>query len=723
MRRLPGPTLAALVCSALVAVLYVSPVIRDVARTGLDWPIWIDHPEGLIHTNYGKWWALPPHHYLVDGSSGEFPIYYPCLSDSLINVVAAALRVPAMSVQAVLFGPLLGAAFLLLNYLSIAAVMGDRRMALVASLLISLGGNSTFLDRPEPVSGLSLNAVLHVPFHVISLATAQSLGWVLMLPCLSLTHLAYRDGSRARAVATGALLAALFYSHTLTFVNVGAVQLAYLIFANAGERERDGRWRAWLATLGLVGLVFLGLVATRPTLSFVVVAAVGALALLPTFLVDPRKRFYLWSYGTAGLLALPYVLLLARHARALAMVQDAWNQVQMMAVGVTGFSIFFAAYLVAAAFGWRSLSDQPVRTWIASLLAATAFLAVNHVWHWGNHPYRYSIHMLFPLSILAALGLWHAPRPLAALLSLWLGAVCFYDVAGFVTGHAVSVRFRVAEPARASFLESVRRMTGLENARGQRLLAPVELPPYPRGLVQQTMLMNYSRIQSFVPDYRHVLWPERYRNRMGLFCFLFPGYPNQDYPYGWRACDEELEPDPAFVTIRDPRLRTQILPVYRIGYAAAPAKPFSVFLKEAAGRYGWPIVVATDNASFLRTDVPSLPGVAPLAREDGPVDVLAIRVTPMRSGPHILVLGGRRLESRLTRLGLDGRALEGGRRFGNWALFDIELTLGSHRLELPSLDTAADPQADYLYFAAVVSRESAPEYLTIATDTADGERR
>ena len=97
MRRPSGPTLAALVCSALVALLYVSPVLPDVARTGLDWPIWIDHPEGLIHTNYGKWWALPPHHYLVDGSSGEFPIYYPCLSDSLVNVAAAALGVPAMS--------------------------------------------------------------------------------------------------------------------------------------------------------------------------------------------------------------------------------------------------------------------------------------------------------------------------------------------------------------------------------------------------------------------------------------------------------------------------------------------------------------------------------------------------------------------------------------------------------------------------------------------------
>jgi len=57
---------------------------------------------------------------------------------------------------------------------------------------------------------------------------------------------------------------------------------------------------------------------------------------------------------------------------------------------------------------------------------------------------------------------------------------------------------------------------------------------------------------------------------------------------------------------------------------------------------------------------------------------------------------------------------------------ELELASGPHRLELPSLDAAADSQADYLYFAAVVSREQVSEYLTLGaagTDAADGERR
>jgi hypothetical protein len=722
MRRGSGPTLAAFVCAALIALLYVSPVLKDVARTGLDWPIWIDHPEGLIHTNYGKWWALPPHRYLVDGGSGEFPIYYPCLSDSLLNVVAAALGLPAMSVQAVLFGPLLGAAFLLANYFSLAAVLGDRRVALAASLLISLGGNSTFFDRPEPVSGLSLHGVLHVPFHVLSLATAQSFGWVLMLPCLSLTHLAYRGFNRPRAVAAGALLAALFYSHTLTFVNVGAAQLAYLVLANARDRAGDGRFRGWLVALGLVALAFVAFVATRPSLSFALVVALGGLTLAATFLVDPAKRFYLWCYGTAGVLALPYVFLLARHARALAAVQDSWNQVQMMAVGPAGFTLFFAAYLLLAFFGWRSLRDEPVRLWIGALLGATAFLAVNQFWHWGNHPYRFAIHMLFPLAILAALGLRHAPRPIGVAIGLWLAAICLFDVVGFASGRSAAVRFRVAEPERASFFETIRSVTGSDAASGSRLLTPVELT-YPRGLVQQTMVMNYSRIPSFVPDYRHVLWPERYRNRMGLFCFLFPGYPSQDYPFGWRACEENLDPDPSIATIRDARLKTQILPIYHIGYAAAPAKPFSGSLKEAAPRYGWPMLVETDNAAFLRTDVTALPGVARLTRAGAPREAFAIRVDVVQGGPQVIVLGGRRLDSRLSQLLLDSHELQQRTRLGNWAVFEAVLAAGPHLLELPSLDTAADPEADYLYFAAVVSREAAPSYLALGATSREGEVR
>jgi hypothetical protein len=710
MRRPAGPTIAALVCAVLLGLLYVSPVLKDVARTGLDWPIWIDHPEGLMNTSLGKWWVLPPHLYLVDGSSGEFPIYYQSLSDSILNLIAAPLGIPAMTVQAVVFGPLLGFSFLLLNYLSIAAVVSDRRVALVASLLISLGGNSSFLDRPDPVSGLPLNSVLHVPFHVISLATAQSLGWVLLVPCLSLTFLAHRHFSRARAVGAGVLLAALFHSHTLTFLNVAAAQLFYFVLVNALDRPRDRRFRAWLGAIALLAATFVAVVATRPSLSFAVPVALGGLALAATFLVDSNKRFYLWTYGVAGLLALPYVLLLARHAGTLAALQRGWDGVQMMRVGLSGFTLFFAAYLLAAAAGCVWSRDRPVLVWVWALLAATALLAVNHLWHWGNHPYRFAIHLLFPLAILAALGLRDAPRPLAMILGAWLGAVCVFDAGSFALGRPVAVRFRVADPERAAFLATVREVTSREEDAGARLLAPVELT-YPRGLVQATTLMNYSRIRTHVPDYRHVLWRERYYNRVGLFCFLFPGYPNDDYPFGRRACDETLDPEPELVTIRDPRLRTAILPVYRIGFAAGLGKPFSSHLEVAGPRYDWPVVTRAGNGVFLRTDAAHLPGLARLAPVASAPATLQIGVTPDGPGPHFVILGGRRLATRAPRVDLDGRPLENGRRSPNWAVFEAELSARAHVLELPSHEGGPDPEADYLYFAAVVRRDVADRYL------------
>jgi hypothetical protein len=417
-----------------------------------------------------------------------------------------------------------------------------------------------------------------VPFQALPVATDQSLGWVLFLPCLALAHLAYRRFSRGRAIAAGLLLAVLFYAHTLTFVNAAAAQLVYLVLANATERPRERRFVAWCVVLGTLAGAFLYLVATRPVMPFVGLVGLGLVALLATFLLDPGKRFYLWTYLTAGVVAAPYLLVLARHARAVLAVQDAWSQVQMTAVSTAGVLLFFLAYILASGAACFVCRDRSVLLWLAAVLGATAFLALNHVWHWHNHSYRFAINMIFPLGILSALALRHGPRPLVLGASVWLGLVCAIDVGEYAAGKRPWVAHRVAEPERAAFLRTVRETTAPHEGSGLRILNPPELS-YARGIGQAAMLMNYSRIRAFVPDYRFVLWRERYYNRMGLFCFLFPGYPNADFPFGRRACEEELDPDPQLVQIVDPRIKTAILPLYSIGFAGAPAKPFARFLK------------------------------------------------------------------------------------------------------------------------------------------------
>jgi hypothetical protein len=470
--------------------------------------------------------------------------------------------------------------------------------------------------------------------------------------------------------------------------------------------------------LGTLAGAFLYLVATRPVMPFVGLVGLGLVALLATFLLDPGKRFYLWTYLTAGVVAAPYLLVLARHARAVLAVQDAWSQVQMTAVSTAGVLLFFLAYILASGAACFVCRDRSVLLWLAAVLGATAFLALNHVWHWHNHSYRFAINMIFPLGILSALALRHGPRPLVLGASVWLGLVCAIDVGEYAAGKRPWVAHRVAEPERAAFLRTVRETTAPHEGSGLRILNPPELS-YARGVGQAAMLMNYSRIRAFVPDYRHVLWRERYYNRMGLFCFLFPGYPNADFPFGRRACEEELDPDPQLVQIVDPRIKTAILPLYAIGFAGAPAKPFASFLKEAHLRYGWPTIVETDSAALLRTDVAVLPGVASMAPGESSAATLAIRVQIDAPGPQLAVLGGRKLAERAPRIALDGRALEGGRRSANWALFDVELPAGAHVLELPAHVTGPEPEADYLYFTAVIHRDHANRYLRLAHDAAE----
>ena len=66
---------------------------------------------------------------------------------------------------------------------------------------------------------------------------------------------------------------------------------------------------------------------------------------------------------------------------------------------------------------------------------------------------------------------------------------------------------------------------------------------------------------------------------------------------------------------------------------------------------------------------------------------------------------------------IDGRPLDNTRRVGNWAVCNTELGAGTHILELPSLERSVDPEADYLYFVAVASRDHAASYFAMPQET------
>jgi hypothetical protein len=703
-RRYPSALIAAIGLG--IALLYASPFLPEVLRKGITWPIRLIG-EGPSLSTYGKWWVHAPHHYMVDGFSGEFPTFYNYLSDTLLNVLAAAFQWPPMTVQAVLYGPLLGALFFWLNNASVRAVTGDARAALLASLILSLGGGSGLPYLWPGMDGDALDRVLHVPFHAISLGTSQSLGWVLFLPSLALLYLA-RERFRVRyAVGFGVATGLLFHTHTLTFLNAAFAGVVYLSASLAG-RIRGRRRLAWVLALSTVALAFAARAAFGPPLgSFVLMAAAGC-ALFVDFLFDPDRRPYVWGYGAAVVVAAPYLAALARDVAGVAGIVE---QGLPSAVTTPVLLAFFAPYAVGAGLAFGRASEGRVEGgrvlgWLVSILGATFLFSQNHLWNWGNHPYRFAIHLLFPLALLAVLGLRDAGRLARAVLGLWILGVIVYDVGRFATGHRLYAKATPVQASTGDFLRRIRILA--TGAGGQSILNPPEFY-YPYGLTQNALVFNYSNVPGFIPDYRYLLARERYFNRLGVFCFLFPGYPASDHHLNRRACDEPLDPPASLVSIREPRLRAAILPVYGITFAAASGNPFGEHLAAAQAAYGWATVTeGDDRRRLVRTDAPRLPGLAVLAR--GSAEGRTIPFTTSDAGPHLLVLGGRALDRRAPRVLVDGREVT-GRREGNWALLRDELRAGEHRLELPAPGIDRDGERDVIYFLAIVHASSAGGYL------------
>ena len=140
-------------------------------------------------------------------------------------------------------------------------------------------------------------------------------------------------------------------------------------------------------------------------------------------------------------------------------------------------------------------------------------------------------------------------------------------------------------------------------------------------------------------------------------------------------------------------------------------------MKEASARYGWPLLVQADNAALARTDrrrrCPALPASA--GRGVAWRDARDPARGPSRPGPQLLVLGGRRLAERAPELVFDGRALGGCRRQANWAAALSRPTLrgSAPRSSCRRCESGADPEADYLYFVAMLHRDEAGRYVRL----------
>jgi len=692
-----------------LGILYASPALPAAAHQGLDWPLhYAGEPASL--TTYGKWWLQGDGPWLADGFSGRFPTFYNYLADLLLNVLAALLGRPPMTVQVVLWGPLLAALLFVVDYAILAAVLRDRARAFLASVLISTAGASPLLALVcTSTRTAEVRNLLHLPFETVSLGTAQSLGWVLFLPSLGLLYVARHHFTVRRALAFGACNGLLLQAHTLTFVNAVAAQLAFLVAENLAAEPWSARTRVWLGALAGIALTLVGVASLRQPLTFPILASLGAAVFLVTFAVDPVKPLYVWGYGTTLLVAAPYLLVLSWHAReapSTAPAPDAATPGELFA--------FFSVYVLAAALAFWRGGDSAARRWALAILVATALLATNHLWRWGNHPYRFAIDLVFPLAVLAALGVPRRPRLLTALVVASLAAPSLANFAAFWRGERPHLQVVAEDAGTAAFLRTVRETTERPETKDSLILNPPE-HAYPAGVFQNALLFNYSRRPGFLPDFRYVLTPERYFNRVALFCFLFPGYPAYDLQIDRRACEEPLEPPEMLLVLRDRALAAAILPLYGIEYVAAVGRPFVLFASQRESDYGWEIAARGVGMKRLLRATPVLrPAVGRWGRGTWDDEGLHVSVEPDIAGPQLVVLGGRRLDERAPRILLDGRALESRALSGNWAILNAEMTKRPHRLELLWAEGSRARDSDYLYYAVVVASEHVSEYFGLA---------
>ena len=505
-----------------------------------------------------------------------------------------------------------------------------------------------------------------------------------------------------RAGLHGLSLGLLFLAHTLTFIHALAIEIAYLTVRRALSPLRDRTWKLWAGGMALVTAAFVSLAWIRPPHTFVTLAGLGVTALGLHFATDPDRRFYLWTYLPAGLVALPYALRLLRDWRHMSGRDGGSTE-----VALAGLLLFFAIHWTLAFAAWRWAPRGPTWLWAVTVLAATLFLAENQRWAWGNHPYRFAINLVFPLAVLAALGLRHSPRPFAAVLGMGLVGAAVLPVVRTVRNEGLYLRIQSRQKLGA-FLSEVRRATDAEPDRTARLLNPPEFH-YPEGMTQSALILNGSSLRGFVPDYRYVLWPERHRNRLTLFCSLFP-YPHEDVHTDLHACDGSYEP--ALFEIADARIRTAILPVYGIRYAASIGAPFNFELPRVAAENAWPLLATTPGKHFLyRTVGPDLPGVARASR--GVFDESGFRVDldVGATSRHRIVLGGRRLSERAPTLRVDGREIAVEARDLSWIVAEADLSAGRHVLTLPRVNVRWEEESDFVYFLAAVDELQAGLYF------------
>ena len=298
----------------------------------------------------------------------------------------------------------------------------------------------------------------------------------------------------------------------------------------------------------------------------------------------------------------PYLIFLGIYAPG-AMSEGLGNS---LSVSLSEIFIFFLAYWIGAGFAFVFALDRKVLIWLGTIVATQLFFGFNHVWGWGNHPYRFVINLIFPLGVLSSIGIYAAPAKWGRALQGWIVLMFLFACTQFDGGHRLFANIDPGTQEEQTFLAKVSDLTSAPQKKTQSdgvqhsILNSPEFN-YPLGVVQNSLILNYSALPGFIPDFRYELAPERYKNRLALFCFLFPGFPHYEIQFNFRACQEKLAPPSDWFEISDPRLKGQVMALYGIDYAASFGPPFSSVLLDWEQALGWKILAQANSGKLLLT--------------------------------------------------------------------------------------------------------------------------
>jgi hypothetical protein len=718
-------------CLLILVGVFAGPQLIDLLHGNA---VTVKHLEAVSLSLYGRFHG---HALLTDPYSGEFPTFYNFLSDRIINLLALISGLPAFWTQAVIFVPLLTLLLFLGSYWSVRAIGAERKVALLASILVCASAETPLVHFLYPFlerwSGLPApTGVLIPPAAAIGVASAQGSGWTIFLPVLAALYIARRPEvtpavGALRGFFAGAFLGLACLVHTLTFLHLGTICSLYLAVETIVSRARDGRFiDATVRVIAVVfAAVFVAFLSSKNGLSMANFVVFWS-ACFAISVRDTRSLLFLFSYGLGAVtVASPFLYQIWE----LSLNVNRFDSYDSPVPKVE-FTLFYLAHLLCCLvvlLNARRLGRSDVLIWLVVMLVASLALGYGKIFGFQNHEYRFLTNLIIPLSVLAAFIIAVPPSrsqrfaiylvlPLLVVgvaRNLWaivtpLPAMVERSVGGFASYSGVIS----LPPGASALLERVRTETSSSPA--SRLLLPPEYS-YPQQAYRNGLVLAVSQVPGFIADPRFIVWSDLYADRVSVFCSLFPGYAHFDAHTLLHLCEQAPEDlVPGFLTLTKPSASTDVLSLYGIELMALLRGDHDRYLANRAAQLGMTLIHNADGGMLWRNSPMVNPDRLAFGAASYQEPSMLLPVNAPAAGTYLIVLAGRSLSTRVRQFRSTGSNVT-SHAFGEDAIvLQVDLPAGPGQL---TLDLTPDRRLRTVFPTPIrqilgINKDAIQKYLT-----------